>query len=97
MKALSCLDYCFTECDLAIPSSAATIQDLKELDLAAFKEDIVQSELSHVPINMLPENYDRILPAVLDKHAPLQRKVLITRPNVRWFNDELKLLKTMRS
>lgn len=94
-------DHCFSECILDIPSTSVTVKEVsyrkwKQIDLAAFKDDIIASELYSLPSNELAANYNRVLQAVLDKHAPLQRKVLTVRPRVPWFNDELKQLKGKR-
>ena len=65
----------------------------KQIDLAAFKDDIITSELYTLPSGELAANYDRILRTIMNKHAPLQRKVLIVRPRVPWFTEEIKQLK----
>ena len=94
-------DHCFAECTLAIPSDATTARELtfrkyKNLDITAFQKDITKSDLTRLKDNELAEGYDRILNSILDAHAPLRRKVIVTRPRVPWFNDELRSLKSKR-
>ena len=94
-------DHCFAECTLAIPSDATTARELtfrkyKNIDITAFPKDIAKSDLTRLKDNELAEGYDRILNSILDAHAPLRRKVIVTRPRVPWFNDELRSLKSKR-
>ena len=91
-------DYCFAECALSIPSPSLTVKEVafrrwKQIDISAFKKNILASELYSLPSNEIAANYDRILHAMRDKHAPLQRKVTVVRPRVPWYSSELKLLK----
>ena len=41
-------------------------------------------------INELVECYNSTLKSVQDKHAPLKTKVIVERPRVPWFNEEIK-------
>ena len=94
-------DHCFVECLLSIPSPSLTVKEVafrrwKQIDISAFKKDILASELYSLPSDEIAANYDRILHAIRDKHAPLQRKVSVVRPRVPWYSSELKLLKAKR-
>jgi len=94
-------DHCFSECILDIPSSSVTtkkvsFRKLKSIDLTALKNDITASELNNLPGCELSAKYDSTLRAILDKHAPLQHKMLTFRPKIPWFNDALKEMKKNR-
>jgi hypothetical protein len=42
------------------------------------------------------QSYDETLSNILEKHAPVQRKVIMERTKIPWFNNELKHLKVNR-
>lgn len=97
-------DHCFVECSLSIPRPNLTMKEIqfrkmKQINLEAFKTDITSSNLCNVPwssLDDLVECYDVTLSRILEKHAPLQRRVVVVRPRVPWFNEELKHLKAKR-
>ena len=67
--------------------------------MIVFDQDLVHSKLcqSHPDdINELVECDNSILKSVLDKHAPLKTKVIVERPRVPWFNEEIKDAKRKR-
>ena len=69
------------------------------LNLQAFKADITDSKLCNDPCSNLDDlvkHYDNTLSHILEKHAPLQRKVVVVRPRVPWFSEELKRIKAKR-
>ena len=37
----------------------------------------------------LAKSYDYTLSHILEKHAPIQKKVVVVRPRIPWFNEEL--------
>ena len=91
-------DHCFVECVLSMQSPSLTVKEVafcrwKQIDISAFKKDILPSELYSLPNDEIAANHDCILHAIRDKHAPLQRKVTVLRPRVPWYSSELKLLK----
>ena len=47
-------------------------------------------------VDHLAECYDATLASVIDKHAHLKSKVIVERPRVPWFNDEIKEAKRKR-
>ena len=40
--------------------------------------------------------YDDTMSSLLDKHAPLQTRTITVRPNVPWFNGDIKMAKQKR-
>ena len=92
-------DHCFIECSLAIPSAAVEEKQVsfrrwKKVDLTALQKDI--AALNDLPVPDLVENYDLLMQAVADKHAPIQNKLVIIRPRVPWYSDDLRRMKTQR-
>ena len=64
-----------------------------------FQHDIVNSALYSSPKTVLAElsdQYDLVLSAILDKHAPLQTKTVIQRPAAPWYSEEIATEKTQR-
>ena len=58
---------------------------LKQINLEAFKADIVASELYSSPssdLDDLVRCYNDTLSCILDKNAPLQKKVVVVRSRV---------------
>ena len=51
---------------------------------------------SHKELNELVECYNKTLTNVLDKHAPLQTKILHQRQRVPWYSDQVLAAKRMR-
>ena len=41
---------------------------------------------------LIPE-YERVLKSLLDKHAPVIKRTIRSRPNASWFNDNLHKMK----
>ena len=92
-------DHCFIECSLAIPSAAIEAKQVsfcrwKKVDLTTLQKDI--AALNDLPVPDLLENYDFLMRAVADKHAPIQKKLVIIRPRVPWYSDDLRRMKTQR-
>ena len=72
---------------------------LKTLDLHAFKTDITESMLCTSTSNNVSELalcYENTLTSLLEKHAPLQRKVVVVRPKLPWYTNSLRELKVKR-
>ncbi|CAB4034392.1 RNA-directed DNA polymerase from transposon X-element, partial [Paramuricea clavata] len=44
----------------------------------------------------LVDCYNHTLSSSLDRHAPVNRKTVVKRPTVRWFNKEVELAKRAR-
>ena len=66
----------------------------KKVDLTTLQKDI--AALNDLPVPDLVENYDFLMRAVADKHAPIQNKLVIIRPRVPWYSDDLGRMKTQR-
>ena len=63
------------------------------------KNDILNSNALQNPtgsIYELVETYNTQLSAIIDKHAPVQSKTLILRPNTKWHTEKLRTAKQDR-
>ena len=72
---------------------------LKSVNISALKDDIRSSNLiskTHSDINELAECFNTTLSTLLEVHAPLVVKTIITRPRVPWYSDEMKAMKRRR-
>ena len=92
--------HCFIECSLAIPSAAVEAKQVsfrrwKKVDLTAFQKDI--AALNDLLAPDLVENYDLLMRAVADKHAPIQNKLVIIRLRVPWYSDDFRRMKTVKT
>ena len=80
-----------------VPEKSITYRKYKSIDKAAFRDDIVKSELVTIPAIVaaatdateLFDKYNAVVSAIVDKHAPLQSGRVVVRPLVPWFSDAL--------
>ena len=76
------------------PRKSITYRKYKSIDKAAFRDDIVKSELVTIPAAAIDatdlfDKYNAVVSAIVDKHAPLQSGRVAVRPLVPWFSDAL--------
>ena len=74
---------------------------LNNIDHVAFAEDVAKK--SDLILNPEATNLDRpvnqyntVLLSILNKHAPLCKRIVTDRPRLPWFNDEIKAAKQYR-
>ena len=78
-----------------------TFRKLKNIDIAELSTDIASSMLC---ASVHWDNIDALsgdcfnmtLTDILDKHAPPKTRIMITRPRIPWFKDDIKQLKRKR-
>ena len=84
----------------ALSYKKLTFRKLKNIDIAAFSADIASSMLCASVhwdnIDALSDCFNKTLTDILDKFAPLKTRIMINRPKVPWFNDDIKQLKRQR-
>ena len=81
----------------------------KSVDISAFSCDMGESSLcrdvlsnSHPDIlsacdlDSLACNYNTTLSSVIESHAPLKTKTIVSRPTVPWYNDDILKAKLLR-
>ncbi len=76
-----------------------SFRQFDSMDIDAFRKDLSQSELCTNPANsldLLVDQYHSTLVSLVDKHAPLQTKEMVTRPMQPWFTHEIKVAKQLR-
>ena len=95
-------DYFIIQCPIGFPRPALsrkelTFRKLKNIDIAEFSTDIASSTLCASVhwdnIDALSDCFNMTLTDTLDKHAPLKTRIMINRPKIPWFNDDIKQLK----
>ena len=66
---------------------------LCNIDSDSLCTDIRSSSLYNSPsldLSELCDQYDSVLSSILDKHAPLRKRVITTRPRAPWYSEEIK-------
>ena len=73
---------------------------LRSLDRDVFIQDIKNSALfkneSTDKVSELAICYDNALRSLLDKHAPLKKRIVTVRPSSPWYSDDIRLAKAKR-
>ena len=91
-------DHFAVHCSLAIkkpPNAKLTVINRKlcNIDSDSLCTDIRSSSLYNSPsldLSELCDQYDSVLSSILDKHAPLRKRVITTRPRAPWYSEEIK-------
>jgi hypothetical protein len=81
------------------PRKTITYRKTKDLDIDLFKTDILSSDLYHAPANNLADKvnqYDLVLKALMDKHAPEMTKNVAHKEPRPWMNDKILTAKKRR-
>ena len=76
-----------------------TYRKWKSVNVSSFNHDLAASDLCTKPLNNLEDLfacYHTTLKVVLDKHAPSKTKIIVKRPRVPWFNEQLRKAKRER-
>ena len=74
-------------------------RNIKGIDTRKFKEDLLNSELLYHPpddLNDLTNLYNKTISELIDKHAPLKRKLVVERDSCDYFDENLKEAKRLR-
>ena len=84
----------------ALSCKKLTFRKLKSIDIAVFSADVAFSMLCASVhwdnIDAFSDCFNKTLTDLLDKFVPLKKRTMINRPNVPWFNDDIKQLKCQR-
>ena len=91
-------DHFAVHCSLAIkkpPNAKLTVINRKlcNIDSDSLCTDIRSSSLYNCPsldLSELCDQYDSVLSSILDKHAPLRKRVITNRPRAPWYSEEIK-------
>ena len=104
VSSLRISDHYFVHGKLSIPRPHLLVEKvkfrkLKQINVEAFKSDLKASDLcttSWSNLDDMVKCYDETLTGLLESHAPLKTKVIVVRPRVPWFSEELKRVKSKR-
>lgn len=96
-------DHFAVHCSLAIkkpPNVKLTVMSRKlcNIDSDSFGADIRSSSLYNSPslnLSELCDQNDSVLSLILDKHAPLRKRVITARPRSPWYSEEIKRQKVI--
>ncbi len=94
-------DHCMVHAILNVskpsfPSKRVTYRKYGSIDIAKFKEDISNTDMVHNPASSVDElvsQYNHTLKDLLDRHAPEKSRVVVDRPLIPWFTDEIRQAK----
>lgn len=96
-------DHAVVQCKLSIGKPDPVKTDIKyrkvsDINLEAFRKDILQSELYTCPaddVNELVIQYGTVLKTLFDKRAPIITRTITSRPHSPWYNSDLREAKQM--
>ena len=72
---------------------------LRSLDMESFLSDVADCPLVIDPssdLDHLVQQYDTLLRSIMDKHAPVKRRVVTIRPAAPWYTNEVSVEKRKR-
>jgi hypothetical protein len=97
-------DHFAVHCYLSIKKPPAlkkefTYRKLRSVDLTQFNLDVANSPLlssSESSLAPLCDQYDTIISAIVDSHAPVHKKLISPRPAAPWYTGDIDVEKTKR-
>ena len=104
ISSLRISDHNFVHAKFSIPRPHLSVEKvkfhkIKQINGESFKSDLKASNLcttSRSNLDDMVKCYDETLTDLLESHAPLKTKVIVVRPRVPWFSEELKCVKSKR-
>ena len=82
-----------------LPVKKISFRRINSIDIESVKKDISESILcldSSLDFYEMVAAYNVTLSSILDKHAPVQTKKVVSRPQVPWFTDHVRTEKKKR-
>ena len=97
-------DHFVVHCDILITKPSferkeIEFRKLKTIDIKMICDELFNSSLLlHPPedLHQLVSLYNSVLAAILNKHAPVRRRVITIRPAAPWYTEEIKSEKRIR-
>ena len=86
----------------SLSKKSITYRKIKDIDIAAFKENLNSSELmqdstaNSADLDFIAEKYNFSLSKLVYEHAPLSTKVVANKPRLPWFNSAIRSAITTR-
>ncbi|KAK2561923.1 hypothetical protein P5673_015343 [Acropora cervicornis] len=104
VSSLRISDHNFVHAKFSIPRPHLSVEKvksrkIKQINGESFKSDLKASDLcttSRSNLDDMVKCYDDKLTDLLESHAPLKTKVIVVRPRVLCFSEELKRVKSKR-
>ena len=98
------IDHLAVHCKLRLqkpPLERASIQyrKIRSIDIDSFNDDRKKSTLlsrNHNDLPSLLDEYENTLLKILDKYAPMKRRMITLRPSAPWYMDEIREEKKKR-
>ena len=71
------------------------LRKIRQINTEEFRKDFLSSNRTHPcdDLDKYVSNHNSVLSEVLDKHAPLNTRCVMQRPNSPWYNETLHSLK----
>ena len=85
-------------CKVLFERKRLCYRKLKSIEVSELQTDIGNSPLIHEEVEdvtILVDQYNSVLSSLLDKHAPLNKRVVTLQPAAPWYNDEIKVEKCL--
>jgi hypothetical protein len=82
-----------------LPKKELSYRKYKAIDMDEFAVDIEKSQLGSLVTNDVDElagTYNSVLGEILDKHAPLKKKVVTIHPTAPWYKEDIMNAKKER-
>ena len=97
-------DHAAIHCHLHLTKPQPLRQTIQYRNHSAIDKDMFQADIEASTLCLdiatsaasLLDQYDNIMSALLDKHAPLQTRTITVRPKVPWFNGDINIAKQKR-
>ena len=96
-------DHSAVFCDLSLtkppcPKVISNCRNVKNISFQEFSKDILSLDFisGTSDLDVLVERYESQLSTILDKHAPVQTRVVTVRPSSPWYTDGIKAEKVKR-
>ena len=83
----------------SLTTKTVSYRKIKSVDVESVNADLAVSDLCRNPPDDLDELvacYDSTLRAVMNKHAPVQTRMMVVRPRVPWYMDDIRQAKKER-
>ena len=86
-------------CKTKLNKEKIFLRKINKIDYESFHSDILNSDLINKPekdLSALCQQYDSVLSAILDKHAPVSTKTMSKKTPTPWMTSEIMKAKNLR-
>ena len=97
-------DHFVVHCDILITKPSLERKEIEFRKLKTIDTEMICDELGNSSLLLHPPDdlhqlvalYNSVLTSILDKHAPVKRRVITIRPAAPWYTEEIKTEKRMQ-